>query len=201
MLALTRLWRTLALGLSLSLLVAATAVVSPEKGHAAPTMVANHMGEAAPEDFSINLAYFHAAGSSLTPRDSSTAWIYQGTGCVSASGGNDIFSMHLDLPDGARIDYLRLYYRDTSAGNSDAWITTYDAAGGFTDLTTVSSSGAAGYGTTLSPFVNHVVNNAARAYVLNWRPNQTGASMQLCGLRVAYRVAVNTTYLPAVIRR
>lgn len=77
----------------------------------------------------------------------------------------------------------------------------YDAAGGFTDVTTVSSTGAAGYGTALSPFVNHVVNNAARAYGLNWQPNQTGASMQLCGLRVAYRVAVSTTYLPAVIRR
>lgn len=201
MLPLTRLWRTLVLGLSLSLLVAATAVVSPEKGLAAPATAANLRGEAVPEDFSINFAYFHAAGSSLTPRDSSTGWIYQGTGCVSANGGNDIFSMHLDLPEGARIDYLRLYYRDTSANSSTAWITTYDAAGGFNDLTSVTSSGAAGYGTALSPFVNHVVNNAARAYVLNWQPNQTGASMQLCGLRVAYRVAVSTTYLPAVIRR
>jgi hypothetical protein len=184
------------------LLVAATAVVSADNSLDAPgAATPDRMGEAAPEDFSINFSYFHAAGSSLTPRSSQTAWTYQGVGCVSASGGNDIFSMHLDLPQGARIDYLRLYYRDTSGNNSTAWITTYDAAGGFNDLTSVTSSGAAGYGTTLSPFVNHVVNNAARAYVLNWQPNQTGAGMQLCGLRVAYRVAVNTTYLPAVIRR
>ena len=202
MLPLTRLWRALVLGLSLSLLVAATAVVSAGNGLDAPAAAAaNRMGEAAPEDFSINFAYFHATGSSLTPRSNATAWTYQSVGCVSASGGNDIFSMHLDLPQGARIDYLRLYYRDTSANNSTAWITTYDAAGGFNDLTSVTSSGAAGYGTALSPFVNHVVNNAARAYVLNWQPNQTGAGMQLCGLRVAYRVAVNTTYLPVVIRR
>jgi hypothetical protein len=183
------------------LLVAATAVVSADNSLDAPGAAAHdRVGEAAPEDFSINFSYFHAAGSSLTPRSSQTAWTYQSVGCVSASGGNDIFSMHLDLPQGARIDYLRLYYRDTSANNSQAWITTYDAAGGFTDLTNVSSTGAAGYGTTLSPFVNHVVNNAARAYVLNWQPNQTGPSMQLCGLRVAYRVQVRNGFLPMIRR-
>jgi hypothetical protein len=205
MFTLTRARRDLGVGLLVLALVSVT--VGAPAGSAVPASAASipiadsRVGAAAPEDFSINFSYFHVAGSSLTPRASSTAWVYQGTGCVSASGGNDIFSIHLDLPQGARIDYLRLYYRDTSASNSEAWITTYDATGGFADLTTVSSTGAAGYGSALSPFVNHVVNNAARAYVLNWRPNQTGASMQLCGLRVAYRAPVNTTYLPAVIRR
>jgi hypothetical protein len=202
MLPLTRLWRALVFGLSLSMLVAATAVGSAGNSLSAPGAAApDRMGEAAPEDFSINFSYFHAAGSSLTPRSNQTSWTYQGVGCVSASGGNDLFSMHLDLPQGARIDYLRLYYRDTSANNSTAWITTYDATGGFSDLTTVSSTGTAGYGTALSPFVNHVVNNAARAYVLNWQANQTGASMQLCGLRVAYRNAVNTVYIPTILKR
>jgi hypothetical protein len=132
--------------------------------------------------------YAFVAGSSLRPRDSSSGWRYQGVGCVYINNGNQLMTVDLNIPAGARIDYLRLYYRDTSASNSTAWITTYDGAGAFTDLTNVSSAGNSGYGTTLSPLVSHVVNNASRSYSLNWQANQTGTSMQLCGLRVAYRL-------------
>jgi hypothetical protein len=69
-------------------------------------------------------------------------------------------------------------------------LTTYNGAGGFTDLYFVGSTGTAGYGTALSPQVFHIVNNADNAYVLNWRPNATGNTMRLCGLRVAYRLPV-----------
>jgi hypothetical protein len=132
--------------------------------------------------------YLYAGGSTLRPRASATTWSYNGVGCVSAVTGNDIFSLDLQLPQGARIDYLRLYYYDTSANNSTAWITTYDGSGGFTDLTSVSSTGNSGYGTSLSPLVEHVVNNATRAYVFNWRADQTGSTMRLCAFRVAYRL-------------
>ena len=47
-----------------------------------------------------------------------------------------------------------------------------------------------GYGTTLSTYLGHVVNTELNAYVLNWRPNQLGSAMRLCGLRVAYRLPV-----------
>lgn len=132
--------------------------------------------------------YTFVAGSALRPRDSSSGWRYPGVGCVYINNGNELMTLDLNIPTGARIDYLRLYYRDTSASNSTAWITNYDGAGAFTDLTSVSSAGNSGYGTTLSPLVSHVVNNASRSYSLNWQANQTGASMQLCGLRVAYRL-------------
>jgi hypothetical protein len=132
--------------------------------------------------------YTFVAGSSLRPRDSSSGWRYPGVGCVYINNGNQLMTIDLNIPTGARIDYLRLYYRDASASNSTAWVTNYNGAGAFTDLTSVSSAGNSGYGTTLSPFVNHVVNNASRSYSLNWQANQTGTSMQLCGLRVAYRL-------------
>lgn len=103
---------------------------------------------------------------------------------------NDNFTLHLDVPHGARIEYLRLFYYDTSPANSQAWITTYNAQGSLTDLTTITSTGATGYGTTLSPQITHVVDTANNAYVLNWRANQLGKSMRLCGLRVAYRLPV-----------
>jgi hypothetical protein len=100
----------------------------------------------------------------------------------------DMFNIHLGIPEGSRIDYLRIFYYDASDDNSIAWITTYDGAGTFNDLTSVTSSGNSGYGTQLSAYVGEVVDNASNSYVLNWRPVQVGTSMQLCGLRVAYRL-------------
>jgi hypothetical protein len=147
------------------------------------------------------LRYVNVPGSTLRPRASSTDWTYPGNGCISASGANDGFITHLGIPNGSRIDYLRIYYYDTSSNNSQAWVTTYNGAGGFADLTSVSSTGETGYGTQLSPFVNHIVDTAGSSYVLNWRSNQTGSTMRLCGLRVAYRMPLDKmAYLPMIIR-
>jgi hypothetical protein len=141
--------------------------------------------------WSSTFYYVHVAGSALRPRDSSVEWDSDGSGgCLFNNGGNTsiIYNNHLDIPNGSRIDYLRLYYYDTSASDSYAWVTLYDDAGGYDDLTLVSSDGDGGYGTTLSSLVEHVVDNVSYSYTLNWRPYVEGSDMQLCGLRVAYRL-------------
>ncbi len=134
--------------------------------------------------------YINAAGSTLKPRDSGQDWGNSGSGgCIYANTlGSEVMNLHLDIPTGSRIDYLRLFFYDTSASTSNAWVTTYDGASGFTDLTSVSSTGNTGYGTSLSAYVGHIVDNNDYSYVLNWRPNVTGNTMMLCGLRVAYRL-------------
>jgi hypothetical protein len=150
--------------------------------------------------FFPTFSYVFVAGTTLRPRDSDTAWDYAGFGCVSASAGNKEFNVHLDIPEGSRIDYLRIFYYDTSASDSYAWITSYDGAGGIGEIAFVSSSGNSGYGSALSSFVGGVVDYHDNSYVLNWRPNQTGGSMRLCGLRVAYRLPGENIYLPVIIR-
>jgi len=102
---------------------------------------------------------------------------------------NDIFNLHLDLPDDSRVDYLRIYYYDTSAVDSRAWLTSYNDAGGYIDRTTLTSAGSTGYGTALSGFVDHVVDNINESYTLLWRGNVYGSDMRLCGLRIAYRLS------------
>lgn len=144
---------------------------------------------AAPDGWST-FYYIYAAGSTLKPRSSSERWDASlSGGCTyvtSASG--EVLNLHLDLPTGARVEYLRMYYYDTSTSTSVAWVTTYNGEGDYSDAAVVSSSGNSGYGTTLSAAVSHIVANDTSAYVLNWRPNATGTTMQLCGLRVAYRL-------------
>ena len=136
--------------------------------------------------------YVHVAGTALRPRDSSVDWESDGSGgCLSLNAGNsyEIFNIHLDIPNGSRIEYLRLYYYDTSIStDSITWVTRYDDEGSYNDVTFVASTGNAGYGTTLSAYGEHIVDSINYAYVLNWRPYVVGTTMKLCGLRVAYRL-------------
>ncbi len=156
-----------------------------QDGYSAPQGV----GERSPDAWS-DFYYIYVAGAALRPRDSSSGWDYSGTGCVSCASGSELLNIHLAIPDGSRIDYLRIYYYDTSGSNSTAWVTNYDSAGNFTDVTSAASTGNAGYGTQLSAYSGHVANTASRSYVLNWSAGTNGSSMRLCGLRVAYRVPV-----------
>jgi hypothetical protein len=154
------------------------------------------------DPFFLNLTYFFAAGSSLHSADYTMRQDYQPGACIAAMDtGAQFFTLNLNLPQGSRIDYLRLYYYDTdAANNSEANIRKYDAAGNYTEITSVSSSGSGGYGSALSGFANHVVDNGSGAYVLNWQPIVTGSTMQLCGLRVAYRLPAKLVYLPLIIK-
>jgi hypothetical protein len=155
-----------------------------------------------PEAFSHQLYYYFPAGSTLYPADSSVGINYNAGACVNATGASfDFFTIYSHLPQGSRIDYLRIYYYDTSGSNSTASIRKYDGAGNTSDIGTVSSSGNGGFGTQLSPYIGHIVDNSSGSYVVNWQPNVTGGSMQLCGLRVAYRIQVKDVFLPVVQRR
>lgn len=135
--------------------------------------------------------YVHVAGSAFRPRNSSVDWGNDGSGgCLYLTEGNTnvIFNIHLDIPNGSRIEYLRIYYYDASETNSYAFVTRYNDEGALSDVTYVTSDGNAGYGTKLGAYLEHVVDTTDYSYVLNWRPYVTGNTMQLCGLRVAYRL-------------
>lgn len=144
--------------------------------------------------------YLHVAGSSLRPR-SSSGWATDSSGgCIYATNSNNIFNVHIQLPEAARVDYLRIYYNDTSVSMADAWLTTYDGAGGKQDVAYVGSAGTEGYGFQVSSLANHIVDNYNQFYALNWQPNIIGPTMQLCGLRLAYRVPVNAIFVPLIMR-
>ena len=133
--------------------------------------------------------YMYVAGSTLRHRISGNNWYSAGSGgCVYTDNTSNILNLDAQFPEGARIDYLRIFYYDTSASDSTAWVTAYDGASGLNDLTNVSSSGDTGYGTNLGGYLGHVVNSYTSAYLLNWRPIVADNTMQLCGLRVAYRL-------------
>ena len=195
--------RTVLIALALLILVPGVSVLaqdfltSAEPGYVSPEMAfagsptdPNYIAPSINRtDRAVSYYYLFVAGSALRPRNNTASWnIDSSGGCIYTNSANEIFNVDLQLPDGATIEYLRLYYYDTAAGDNRAWVTSYDGADGFADLITVASTGTAGYGTTLSPLSSVVVDNFNYSYLLNWRAVTAGETSQLCGLRVFYNL-------------
>lgn len=128
-------------------------------------------------------------GSALKPRENNVDYVTSGSGgCVHVSGGSSftVWNAPVHLPQGALVETLRMYYHDTSGSNSSGWLTVYDLYGDIVQEWTVNSSGNLGNSFNDSVVINHTIDYSVYSYVLNWRPNVTGSTMQLCGFRVFY---------------
>ena len=134
-------------------------------------------------------ASLRISGSALRPRDDTTEFTVgsQG-GCVYVTSGDSytVWNTPLVLPQDAVIEYLRLYFHDTSATDMESWITVYDLFGQIVAEWRLTSVGTGGDGYTTSDLINHTVNHFSYSYVFNWRPKDLGSDTQLCGLRVWY---------------
>lgn len=131
-------------------------------------------------------SYAHIAGSTFRPRNSATTWNYAGAGCITSTVGTQLFVHKLLLPQDAVVNYLRIYYNDTSASDVSAYITRYDSAGDSADLTSAASSGTPGYSEELSPLIAYSVDNASNALVVNVVFGAADPNLAFCGVRVAY---------------
>ncbi len=151
-----------------------------------------------PEEMqAATITYFKRyPGTAFTPRDSDTGYDYFGNGCIS-SKGPAYFTLNLQLPTDAEIDYMRLYFYDTSTADARLYLTWYDGQGLYGDVDYVDSSGTSGYGTA-GIFTSYVVDPINQSIDLIWRPNTTGSSMALCGVRIRYQVPFNAVHLPII---
>ncbi|RME09101.1 MAG: hypothetical protein D6802_12930 [Ardenticatenia bacterium] len=142
---------------------------------------------------------YRVAGLVFRPRVSSVGYSRSG-GCIYHSSGStaEVFNANLNLPYGSTIQGVRLYYNDTSTLNSTAWVTKYDLYGDIAQEWSVASNGESGSGFTTTYFTD-TVDYESYSYVLNWRPVESGSTMQLCGMRVFYTPPpLFGAFLPAV---
>lgn len=149
-------------------------------------------------------AFLRISGAALKPRESDVEWYGAGGGgCIYASSGNlnAVFNTPVYLPQGATVKYMRLYYNDTNAStNSTAWFTVYDLYGQLVLEKSASSTGGSGTGYATTLELTHTVNYESYSYVVNWRPNELGNDMQVCGFRIYYHTPPDVVYLPIVIK-
>lgn len=150
--------------------------------------------------------YYLVSGATLNGRSSATEYVYDGSGCAhvtTGTGTGRILNTELNLPDGATIKYLRVYYKDSNpASGVEGYITRYQPGMATLDLVHTGSTDAfnGGYGYTVSTEITETVNNTAYAYTLIGWPDDIGVNNQICGLRVAYYAPTTAVYLPAVQR-
>lgn len=149
-------------------------------------------------------AFLRIAGSALKPRESNVEWSGSGGGgCMYANNGNEyaVFNTPIMLEQGATIKYLRMYFNDTNASlSSTAWFTVYDLYGAIVVEHAVSSSGSSGNGYATTSEFTQTVDYDNYSYVINWRPNDLGSDMQVCGFRIYYHTPSGPTYMPLITK-
>lgn len=127
--------------------------------------------------------YLFVAGSALTPRASSTTITYPGGGCISSTG--DFVLTSLNLPQGAEVIGIRLYYYNNgSASSANVALTSYSGSGGSSDLIFGTASGNTGYlSEFFGPATPLLIDNGGQSYAML---ASMGAGLRVCGMRVFY---------------
>ncbi|REJ74058.1 MAG: hypothetical protein DWQ36_09250 [Acidobacteria bacterium] len=137
-------------------------------------------------------AFLRAAGSNFAPRDRTTTFSYYGGGCMqrTSNAGDSWFTWDVQVPDGAVIDFLRVYYYDNNATfdiNAELW--SFDAGGGSSLIAEADSSGSPGYSSAGSDFFSHPVSTVNESLVVVASvQGGVGSSLALCGVRLRYQV-------------
>lgn len=135
------------------------------------------------------LVSWRVTGSTLKPRENNVSYSVDSNGsCTYVTAGSNftVWNLPVQLPNGAEVDTLRMYYYDASGSNTTAWFTIYDLYGAIVNEWSVSSNVSSGYSFNDSSQINHTVDYSIYSYVVNWRPLVTGSTIQLCGFRIFY---------------
>lgn len=145
-------------------------------------------------------------GSTLRPRENDVSYTTNNNGsCVYVTAGDawTVWNLPLALPEGSKVEWLRMYYYDADAShNTSGWFTKYDLYGGLVQEWSVSSAGGGGNGYSdvmITP--TETIDYSLYSYVLNWRPGTVTNTLQLCGFRLFYTAPVGGVYLPVVVRQ
>jgi hypothetical protein len=151
---------------------------------------------------SATIYFKFISANTFVPFDDEMTYNYYTSGCMYRTGGSSYTEHSLELPQGAEIDYLRVYFYDNDATHdAAAHLYAYDGLGGSTTIATVSSSGAtATYTSEGSGYFSHVVDNAEEALSLSlYYGSATTSALRICGVRIRYQYTLSITDLPVIM--
>lgn len=136
--------------------------------------------------------YKFIAGSNFHSREATTTYNYGNAGCLYRTSTSGYLVSDLQMPQGAEIDLVSLYFNDTNVNyNAEVWLYAYDGLGGFTEITHVASIGTPGQTSADSAIVSHIVDNSVESLgVVVGTGSANDSSVRICGVRVRYHVDV-----------
>lgn len=137
----------------------------------------------------------------FVPYDDDMTYNYGGAGCVYRTGGASFTEHTLQLPEGAEIDYLRVYFYDADATNDAlAFLFSFDGAGNFTEIARAESSGTPGQSSSGSGFFSYFVDNTSSALALRLSfENGSNSNLKICGVRLRYQYNLSSVSLPVLL--
>jgi hypothetical protein len=143
------------------------------------------------------------AGMNFHPLSSNLTYNSTPGGCLYQTGSAGYFASDIQVPDGATIDYLRVYFYDVDGGSDAvAELYAYDGAGNSTLIASAAGSGTPAYGSAVSEPFSHPVDNTgeALAVVLDFQGANSDA-LKICGIRLRYQIHFSQINLPLVLRQ
>ena len=148
--------------------------------------------------------YKRYSADTFTPIYSDMQYTYGSGGCMYRTSGSlyDYTAHTVQLPEGAEITYLRLYFYDNSADhNVAAKLMSFDGRGSQTVIDSVQSSGTPGWSSvgSGSPF-SYVVHNMDESIAV-WLgfDSNTDSTVQICAVRIQYKYTLSRTSLPMIL--
>jgi len=156
----------------------------------------------APDPAQSYNASLRIPAAALKPRRSDVEWQAGGEGgCVYATSGDQWtwWAAPLYLPHGSILRYFRMYYNDQNTeADCAAFLTVYDLYGRIvTEWGINSTSTGQTYATTAE--LDHIIDYDYYSYVIHWRPNVIGDTMQVCGFKVYYHTTWGVLFMPNVM--
>ena len=148
------------------------------------------------------IRYQFISANTFVPDDDDMTYNYYTGGCMYRTGGGNYTEHTLQLPQGAEIDYLRVYFYDNdSTHDATAYLYAYDGYGGADMIASASSSGAnAYYSSEGSGYFSHIVNNQGEALSLSlYYGNGTTSDLRICGVRLRYQYTLSIVDLPLIL--
>jgi len=148
--------------------------------------------------------YKRYSADTFTPAFSDMEYRYDTGGCIHRTGGGsyDHTAHSVQLPEGAEITYVRLYFYDMDAeNNAVAQLMSYDGQGHLALIDVVQSAGTPGWSSVGSGVpISYVVHNVDEALAL-WLNfgNNTSDTLRLCGVRIQYEYTLSRTSLPMIL--
>jgi hypothetical protein len=155
-----------------------------------------------PSALDATLYYKFISANTFVPYDDDMTYTYSSGGCMYRNGGGNYTEHTLQLPQGAEIDYLRVYFWDNDAThNATAYLFAYDGKGGTSTIASVSSSGQAdSYRSEGSGYFSHIVDNLGEALSLSlYYGGATTSDLKICGVRIRYQYTLSVTDLPMIL--
>ncbi|MDJ0652994.1 MAG: hypothetical protein QNJ40_02490 [Xanthomonadales bacterium] len=133
-----------------------------------------------------DLQSFRVPGSAFVPLNSATQYEDAGAGCRYRVSGPETFALDVQLPEGAMVSALRVFFEDRSTLDLNVSLQIGDGQGIALSLAEVSSSGIGGFGAEQAMLTPPLEIDRDLFVLLHASLPGTDEQLKLCGAEVQY---------------